>query len=58
MTPDELTRIRNLVATMADPVGNWHMAWDELCQIVDLDPKQFRPPFKPHPFYNPPENQQ
>jgi hypothetical protein len=57
MTDWEKKTITNIILTLADPVGNWPLAWEQLCELAELDPSQYQPPFKPHPFYNPPTNQ-
>ena len=53
MTDGEKKTIINIILTLADPVGNWPLAWEHLCELVQLDPNQYKPPFRPHPFYNP-----
>jgi len=57
MTQEERKIIANIVLTLADPVGNWPMAWEHLCELAELDPAQYDPPFKSHPFYNLPRGQ-
>jgi hypothetical protein len=46
MTPAEKFTLTNAVIALADPKGNWDMAWQLICEVAHLDPKQYKPAFK------------
>jgi hypothetical protein len=46
MTPEEEFTLTNAVIALADPKGNWDMAWQLICEVAHMDPKQYRPAFK------------
>ncbi len=55
MTPEESRQLQVIIKIMADPIGNWYSGWEQLCVMAQLHPKDHKPPFKRHPFYNPPD---
>jgi hypothetical protein len=46
MTPEEKFTLTNAVIALADPKGNWDMAWQLICEVAHLDPEQYKPAFK------------
>jgi len=50
MTSEEKKESQSIIPTLADPVGNWPFAWEQLCEIADLDLNHYLPHFKPHPI--------
>lgn len=50
MTPEEKFTLSSAIITLADPKGNWNMAWRLICELAEMDPEQHKPHFKAHPL--------
>jgi hypothetical protein len=50
MTPEEMTLLKTIVMTLADPRGNWQFGWETLCKMADMDPEKYRAHFAAHPI--------
>jgi hypothetical protein len=46
MKNQELQLLKTAVATIADPVGNWSYGWEIICNLADLNHKNYPPPFR------------
>ena len=46
MTPEEKNILITALETINDPRGNWEYGWELLCQLAQLDPQIYKPPFR------------
>jgi hypothetical protein len=48
--PEEKKALESALLTIADSRGNWYLGWQQICELAEVDPEKYPPPFKDHPL--------